>query len=88
MKSKKSNVVARERLKLVIIHDRYGNAPDNNMMKLIKRDIMNVISNYVDVDEKDFAVEISRVNAPTGGTGTRLIANIPIVRVKNLGKNC
>lgn len=86
VRKRKSNSVAKERLKLVLIHDRYGNTPDSNMMKMIKRDIMRVISNYVEIDESNFDLEITRTSSQTKA-GTKLVANIPIVRVKNMGRN-
>ena len=85
-KRSKTNNIAKERLKLVIIHDRYGNAPDSQMMRMIKRDIMQVISNYVIIDEDDFDVEITRT-ASGESTGTKLVANIPILKVKDIGRN-
>lgn len=83
----RSSSVAKERLKLVLIHDRAGTSPSSNVMEMLRKDIVGVISKYFEVDEDDFDVEI-RNTSETGGTcATRLTANIPIRSVRNLGRN-
>ncbi len=82
----RSSSVAKERLKLVLIHDRAGTSPSSNVMEMLRRDIIGVISKYFEVDVEDFDVEIR--NTTEGGQGaTRLTADIPIRSVKNLGRN-
>lgn len=82
-----SSNVAKERLKLVLIHDRAGTSPSADILESIKRDIVKVISKYFEVEEDLFDVEIRNTNDQRGAAATRLTAEIPIRRIKNLGKN-
>ncbi len=82
-----SSSVAKERLKLVLIHDRAGTSPSGDIMESIKHDIIQVISKYFDVEEKLFDVEIKNTRDTKGSSATTLTANIPILRIKNLGRN-
>jgi len=74
-------------LKIVLIHDRAGTSPNSNILEMIKKDIMKVISNYIDIDEKEFDVEITRSNTDENMLATKLVANIPIKRIKDIGRN-
>lgn len=84
---KKSKESAKERLKLVLIHDRYGASPNNDMINAMKRDIMKVISQYVDIDEEEFDISVTRERTAVDNVETKLVANIPIRKVKKLGRN-
>lgn len=86
-KRDKSSSVARERLKLVLIHDRSGTSPSGDILESMKKDILKVISNYFEVEEEQFDVEIKNTKDPRGTSATSLTANIPIRRIKSLGKN-
>ncbi len=87
-KQTSSSSIARERLKLVLIHDRAGTSPSSNVMEMLRRDIVGVISKYFDVEEDDFDVEIKHSSdMQCGSAETRLTANIPIRRIKSLGPN-
>lgn len=85
-KTRSSNV-AKERLKLVLIHDRAGTSPSSNVMEMLRKDIVGVISKYFEVEEDDFDVEIRNTAETGGSSATRLTANIPIRSVRNLGRN-
>jgi cell division topological specificity factor len=80
-----SKDVAKERLKLILIHDRTNIPPQ--FLNMIKGDLIKVISDYADVDEEGIEITVS-----TGDTGKRddnlssLVASIPIKKVKNMGK--
>jgi cell division topological specificity factor len=85
---KNSSSIAKERLKLVLIHDRTGASPSNDILEMLKKDIVGVISKYFEVDEEDFDVEIKNTTNPhSASSETRLTANIPIRRIKNIGRN-
>ncbi len=85
---KNSSNIAKERLKLVLIHDRAGTSPSNDILEMLKKDIIGVISKYFEVSDEDFDVEITNTTNPRGASGeTRLTANIPIRRIKNIGRN-
>ena len=86
-RKKTSSSVAKERLKLVLIHDRAGTSPSGDIMESIKKDIINVISKYFDVEEELFDVEIKNTRDTKGSNATTLTANIPIRRIKNIGRN-
>ena len=45
-----SKDVAKDRLKLVLIHDRANCS--TQMLEMLKNDIIKVISNYMDIDEE------------------------------------
>ncbi len=84
----KTSHVARERLKLVLIHDRAGTSPSSDIMNKLRCDIVKVISKYFEVDEDDFDVEIKHSSdVHAGSAETRLTANIPIKSIKNIGRN-
>jgi cell division topological specificity factor len=61
---------AKERLKLVLIHDRTDLAP--GQMENLKNDLLQVISKYIDIDPG--AVNISMMQE---GREQRLVADIP-----------
>lgn len=85
---KKSSGVAKERLKLVLIHDRAGTSPSSNVIEMLKKDIVAVITKYFEISEDDFDVEIrNSSDTESGSSETRLTANIPIRSIKNIGKN-
>ena len=86
-RKKTSSSVAKERLKLVLIHDRAGTSPSGDIMESIKQDIINVISKYFEVEEELFDVEIKNTRDTKGSSATTLTANIPIRRIKNIGRN-
>ncbi|MDD5369608.1 MAG: cell division topological specificity factor MinE [Anaerolineaceae bacterium] len=62
---------AKERLKLVLIHDRTDLNPE--MMERMKDEILSVISRYIDIDPA--AV---RMNVAHDGREQRLMADIPL----------
>jgi cell division topological specificity factor len=80
-KKPSSKDIARDRLKLVLAHDRVNCSPQ--LLEMIKADIMKVISNYVDIDEDDSIVEISPADPEQNITVPLLVANIAI---KNMRK--
>ena len=80
-KQEKSKNVAKERLKLVLVHDRSDLSPQ--LLEDIRNDIMDVISKYVEIDEGELDIKLTKMkkdgeNSPTSA----LVANIPINKVK------
>lgn len=73
--------VAKDRLKLVLMHDRANCSPD--LLEMIKNDIMLVLAKYVDVGDMDLDMQISQEFSETNEPMSVLMANIPI---KNMRK--
>lgn len=66
-----SGQIAKDRLRVVLIHDRASVSPE--VMERLKNDIIKVISNYMDV--KTNGIEISLANDEDS---VALVANIPV----------
>lgn len=80
-KEEKSKNIAKERLKLVLVHDRADLSPQ--FLDMIKGDIIRVISEYVDIDEEGLDIKLTRMKREIDSTTiSALVANIPIVKVK------
>ncbi|SEF89685.1 cell division topological specificity factor [Caloramator fervidus] len=78
-----SKDVAKERLKLILIHDRANVSP--TFLEMLKSDIIRVISDYAEIDER--GLEIKLTKAGEEGINTpALIANIPIKKMKETAK--
>ena len=85
VRNKGSKDVAKERLKLVLIHDRANVSPQ--FLEMIKGEIMKVIQNYMDIDEGALDIQLTKTKSDEGNrTVPALIANIPIRNVKSAGK--
>lgn len=80
-----SKDIARERLKLLLIHDRANVSP--KFLDVIKGDIIKVISNYMEIEEKGLDIRLTRIQQDDDNYSSALIANIPIRKMKNIGKN-
>ncbi|MDD4493611.1 MAG: cell division topological specificity factor MinE [Eubacteriales bacterium] len=84
-KQKCSNETAKERLKLVLVHDRANVSPQ--FLEMVKSEIVRVISNYMEIDEDALDFQITRVrDEQENRTVPALVANIPIKNVKQCGK--
>ena len=70
--------VAKDRLKLILIHDRGDIAPE--IIEKIRQEILGVISKYIDIQIDDVEISVNK-NAEEGENSSALVANIPI---KNL----
>ena len=75
-KKEKSGAIAKQRLQVVLIHDRANVSPE--VMENLKNDIIKVISNYMEINQHD--MEISLANDDDSGA---LVANIPVSRMKH-----
>ena len=78
----KSSSVAKDRLKLVLIYDRAGTSSNNAMIEMMKRDILKVIQEYIEIE-----LDIKNSNIGGEGTTSEIVANIPIKRVKKMSRN-
>ncbi len=74
-----SKDVAKERLRMVLIHDRASVTPE--VWEALKVDLIRVITQYLDIDERAMEVDLQNEK-----DAYALVASIPVLRVKrNLG---
>lgn len=84
-RSKSSKDLAKDRLKLVLIHDRANVSPQ--FLEMVKGEILKVITNYMEIDEEALNIQMTRTKSDDGDAMVpALVANIPIKSVKNCGK--
>ena len=74
-KNRKSANQAKERLQLVLVHDRINMS--NSALDDLKDEIISVISRHIDIDPNAVIIEMSQE-----GRQQRLIADIPIKGAK------
>ena len=70
-----SGEAARNRLQLVLVHDRSGLSSDN--LDLMKNDLVQVISKYLTIDQESLEVEVQR-----SGDSVVLVTNIQIAGIE------
>ena len=70
-RQERSKDTARKRLRLILVLDRIGMAPEQ--MEAMKRDIIEVVSRYLIVEEESIELEIRRSD-----TSLILVSNIPV----------
>lgn len=70
-RDRKSADTAKERLKLVLIHDRTDLTPD--ALQTLKDELITVISRYVEIDPEAVRIEMEQ-----DGREQRLLADIPL----------
>lgn len=84
-KPKSSKDVAKDRLKLVLIHDRANVSPQ--FLEMLKSEIIKVITNYMDVDEDALDIQLTRTKSDDGESMVpALYANIPIKNIRKSGR--
>lgn len=82
---KSSSNVAKDRLKLLLIHDRANCSPE--ILEMIKSDIIKVISHYMEIDKRGLNIQIIQTKSETLKTNVpALYANIPIKKLRNIKK--
>ncbi|MBG0787502.1 MAG: cell division topological specificity factor MinE [Anaerolineaceae bacterium] len=69
---------AKERLSLVLIHDRTDLSPED--LRSLKDRLIEVISDYVKIDSRHTEIEIQN-----DGREQTLIANIPLMKPRSRG---
>ena len=75
-----SSATAKERLRLVLMTDHLELAPD--MIERMKRDLVDLISRYVEVDRERIDVSFERQDSTLA-----MLANIPILSVNRSNGN-
>lgn len=79
--SKTSKNVAKERLKLVLVHDRIDCSPQ--LLDMIKSDILNVIANYAEIEQDGLEIKMAKSrNEEDDGPISALVANIPLKNIR------
>jgi cell division topological specificity factor len=67
--------IAKERLRLVLVHDRADVSPQ--FLESLKEELIAVISRYMEIEEDGMDVALQR-----GENQVALVANIPVRRMK------
>lgn len=81
-----SKDTAKERLHLVLMQDRANVSAD--FLDMMRKEIIEVIKKYIDVDENDIDVRLTNRTNEDGTTGApALYANIPIAGIREEAKN-
>ncbi len=81
-KKETSKDVAKERLKLVLVHDRASFSPQ--FLEMMKVEIIGVIRKYMDIDEETLDIQLTKTNSEDGNHMVpALVANIPIRGMKS-----
>lgn len=70
-----SRIHAKERLRLVLVHDRANISP--SLMNRLKEDLIRVISNYMVIDEEGMEVHLDQDEREVA-----LIASIPVKKIR------
>ncbi|NME94635.1 cell division topological specificity factor MinE [Clostridium cochlearium] len=78
-KKNSSKELAKDRLRLILIQDRCSVSPE--ILDEIRKDIMNVISKYVEIDEQELDIKMTTAEEIEGNSPA-LVASIPIKSMK------
>jgi cell division topological specificity factor len=77
-----SKDVAKERLKLVLIHDRSAcSSCSTEVLEMMRNDIIQVITKYMEIDRSKLDIQISKTSS-----GNTLSANFPIVSIRKVNE--
>jgi cell division topological specificity factor len=79
-----SKDIAKERLRLILVHDRANVSP--KFLEMIKGQLINIISDYMEIDEGGMEIKLTRMKKDEDTTVPALVANIPIKKMKHLAK--
>lgn len=75
-KADSPRMVAKERLRLVLVHDRGDSLPPG-FLEALKEDLLKVISEYFEIDDNELEVTFSNYDNTVA-----LVANIPFISIK------
>jgi len=77
----KSKNTAKERLRLVIVHDR-GDETSGLLQKL-RNELFDVLSKYMEIEDEELDIRLTEVKSESDGSmASALVANIPIKKLK------
>jgi cell division topological specificity factor len=79
-----SKDIAKERLRLILVHDRANVSP--KFLEMIKSQLINMISDYMEIDEDGLEIKLTRMENDVKVSVPALVANIPIKKVKHMAK--
>ncbi|MGI6679364.1 MAG: cell division topological specificity factor MinE [Dehalobacterium sp.] len=71
-----SKKIAKDRLRLVLVHDRSNVSPE--IMERLKEDLIDVINKYLEIDQTSLEVSLNS----TEDDSIALVANIPILGMR------
>lgn len=72
-----SKSIAKERLRLVLVHDRASISPQ--LLEDLKEDMLKVISSYMEIDENG-----TEVTLKSDETSVALMASIPVIKINRI----
>lgn len=72
-----SKNVAKERLRLVLVHDRTTISPQ--LLENLKEDLIKVISNYMEIDSRETEVTLN-----SDDSSVALSASIPVIKINRI----
>ena len=72
--------VAKDRLKLILIHDR-GNISSDTLNQM-RKEILDVLSKYIEIEADDVEIAVTKSDEIEGDAVSSLIANIPIKSIR------
>jgi len=80
-KRENSKDIAKERLRLVLVHDRSNVSPE--VLDQMRNEIIEVISKYIEIDREEMDIQLTKTQSDDGERIVpALVANIPIKKVK------
>lgn len=77
-----SKDIAKERLRLILVHDRANVSP--KFLEMIKSQLVDLISDYMEIEEDGMEIKLTKMKNDTSSVVPALVANIPIKKVKHL----
>ncbi len=80
-KNKRSGDYAKGRLQMMLVADRTNCSPE--LMEAIKKDIIDVLAKYVEIDKDKLDIQIETDAGTNDGSAPVLLANIPIKSMRN-----